>query len=139
MPLSPRREASPLSDKGALGVSPRSSVLNFESLEDIFDESEKLEDFEAKSATARKELSGVATSVCDFMHDHSPQTYSNLGPDQAGEGFASRVLPKFFSIVDRDKRALEDVATLLGNFADKHFPRNDDLLDAREESSPLPL
>jgi len=126
-------------------------VLNVTALEDIFakfhgeldtwlqGESAKLQRVEAKGDAAQETLRSSANLVCDFVRDHAPQTYSDLGPDPPGEGFTTKALPSFLEIVDQDGKALEEICSLLGEFADRRFPKNEELANLKADSSPLPL
>lgn len=153
-PVSPR-DRSPSQDKAAQAKAPpataKTSVLNTDGLEDIFarfhgeldkwleTDAAKLERLEARGVGARQSLSSCADLVCDFVRDHAPQTYADLGEKSRTEDFASRALPQFLDLVEEDRHALQQTTKALGAFADRQFPNNVELTDLKKDSSPLPL
>lgn len=147
---SPRRSPSPSPPSPRPAIAP-SSVLNAAALEDIFArfhgqldtwlqaESGKLERAESRGNASRDMLRRGADRVCGFLCDYAPGAHTELGPDPSGEGFITRALPQFLDIIDEDRRALQEVAGALGAFADRRFPKSEELACLKAESSPLPL
>jgi len=145
-----RHSPSPLSPLRAPAIAP-SSVLNVAALEDIFArfhghldtwlqaESSKLERAEARGNGARDNLRQCADRVCDFLRDHAPRAYADLGPDPAGDGFTSRALPQFLDTINEDRRALQEAVGVLTAFVDRRFPKNEELASLKADASPLPL
>merc|ERR1719329_1446684 len=80
-----------------------------------------------------------ADRVCSFLSDCAPAAYGDLGPEPAGDSFATRTLPLFFDVADEDRRALEEMSSSLAAFADRRFPKNDELASLKSETSPVPL
>uniref|UniRef100_A0A7S4S349 Uncharacterized protein n=1 Tax=Alexandrium monilatum TaxID=311494 RepID=A0A7S4S349_9DINO len=151
-PLEPIRKgsSSPLEPLRTSAIA-ASSVLNVAALEDIFGrfhgqldtwlqaESGKLERAEARGDSARGELRQCAEQVCEFLREHAPKAHAELGSDPAGDGFASRALPKFLEAIDEDRRALQEASAALAAFADRKFPKSEELAGLKEDVSPLPL
>jgi len=143
---SAKKSRSPSRPSNALA---ESSVLNTTALEDIFarfhgqldawlkEEAVKLEGFEARGKTSAQDLQSCAEKVCGFFRDHASS--ADLGPDASGEGFTTRALPHFLELIDEDRRALQDTAGLLNAFAERHFPKNEELAKLKTEASPLPM
>mmetsp|Transcript_29819 Transcript_29819/g.60124 ORF Transcript_29819/g.60124 Transcript_29819/m.60124 type:complete len:233 (-) Transcript_29819:71-769(-) len=145
-----RRSPSPLSPLRTSGIAP-SSMMNVAALEDIFKrfhgqldtwlqaESSKLERAEARGDAARGELRECGEQVGDFLRDQAPRAFADLGSDPAGEGFAVRAVPKLLEVLDEDRRALQEAAGALAAFADRRFPKSEELAGLKEDVSPLPL
>lgn len=149
--LSKRRSLSPLSPLRAPTIAP-SAVLNVTELEEIFarfhgkldtwlkSESGKLERADSRGRAARTTLAQCANQVCEFLREHYPRVFADLGPNATGgEAFTVRALPQFLEAVDEDRRALQEIAGLLNSFAERRFPKNEELAALKTESSPLPL
>merc|ERR1711879_762005 len=102
-------------------------------------ESRKLESSEARGDRAKKSLRESGAPVCDFVRDHAPKIYKDLGQDPVGEGFASRVLPHFLDMIDEDRHILQKIGTTLNIFTERRFPDNEELLALKSDPSPLPL
>jgi len=147
-----RRSPSPPSPLRPPAIA-RSSVLNVASLEDIFArfhgqfdswlqaESQKLERQETRGKNARDSLNDCADRICDFLREQAPRVYEELGPDPAGESFGARALPGFLEIIDEDRRALQEASGALAAFAERRFPKSEELagLKSDSEASPVPL
>mmetsp|Transcript_35894 Transcript_35894/g.94860 ORF Transcript_35894/g.94860 Transcript_35894/m.94860 type:complete len:268 (+) Transcript_35894:313-1116(+) len=141
-----RRSPSPARPSNAL-VS--SSVLDTSGLEDILarfhgqldvwlkEESAKLEQVAARGKTSADDLQNCAEKVNGFFRDYASS--ADLGPDPRGEGFTTRALPHFLELIDEDRRALQEAMGFLKQYADKHFPKNEELASLKAASSPLPL
>lgn len=149
-PAALRSPGSPRASSQAKEKSPTDSAqptaLNRAGLEDIFGqfhgefeawmkaEESKIEHADVRSSAARRSLVSCGNSVCDFIRDYAPETYAKLGPDPAVEGFNSHSLPQFLDVVDEDRRALQEATAALGAFAERRFPRNDELTALKAES-----
>lgn len=144
------RESSPVRGPVAPTIAP-SPVLNHTALEDIFArfhgeldtwlrvESDKLERLEARGTLARDSLKKSADLVCDYVRDHSPSTYADLGQDPGGDTFTTRTLPQLLDLIDEDRVLLQDMMGVLTQFADRRFPKNEELSGLKAGISPLPL
>lgn len=144
---SEKRSLSP--PRGGVPTVAPSSVLNVSALEDIFarfhgqldtwlqGESGKLERAEVRGNQCREQLQRCADRVCGFLRDHAPG--ADLGPDPNGEGFTTRALPQFLDLIEEDRRALQEASSVLAAFADRRFPKNEELTGLKAEASPMPL
>ena len=84
-------------------------------------------------------LRRCANRVSGFLLDYAPCDHADMGSDPAGASFTSRALPRFLNMLDEDRRALQDAMANLRSFAERCFPKNEELEKLKQEPSPLPL
>mmetsp|Transcript_29856 Transcript_29856/g.84093 ORF Transcript_29856/g.84093 Transcript_29856/m.84093 type:complete len:288 (-) Transcript_29856:169-1032(-) len=145
-----RKSSPPASPAGKLAEGDKSdSVLNVVALEAIFarfhgqldswltNESQKLKGAEDRGSGARESLERTAERINGFLRDYAPN--AELGEDRTGDGFTTRALPQFLDLLEEDRRSLQDAQKEFISFADRRFPKNEEIAALKNDASPVPL
>lgn len=72
------------------------------------DEEEKLQRLQQRSQDFREVVQKGSRQVTDFLQDHAPSVFDEIGGDAKSRSFPNVILPRFLEMVQEDRKVLLD-------------------------------
>lgn len=77
------------------------------------DEEEKLHRLHQRSQDCREVVQKGSRQVSDFLQDHAPNIFDEIGLDTKSRSFPNVILPRFLEMVQEDRKVLQDFSAAL--------------------------